>query len=562
MDGSLSLYFLRLLFWLKWKLLARSLTRNTTALAGILLALLLFSPMALGMGIACAIGFLNLPPPYEGHLLRGVLMGAYLLWIFSPMLGFALNDSYDITKLFVYPISVRRIFTGAILGSLLDFPILFLLPTLLAVFAGFTHDVLTFAVVFLALGLFLFHTLSLSQAILLATAGILRSRRYREVAAILVTVFSMTLYIGWHTAMRSAATVDWRALIHSDAWEGVSYLPPGLAARAITSATYGEMETTLGYLILLAIVTVGTVYLASWLIQKVYAGEAIRTPVRASAGIQAETSPTREVIVRPAHTAQTELGSRLPPVIEAMAEKEVKYLFRDPYFKLALMNLIYMLLISVFAFTRAGNGVAPPFFRTMMIWVATGMVLLTEMQLVCNIFGTDGGASTVLFSFPCSRRQILIGKNLTLFTALSIINLVFMIVLAGLAGVLEHVGLLFCWMELALIVFLAIGNVVSIYFPVRMVLRGWRVRQQSASRGCGYTFVYMGVMLGAFVILLPILAALMAPMMWIDSHWMALTIPLAIVYALGLYLLSLHFAEPLLSEREIEIIAKVSQTDE
>ena len=37
----------------------------------------------------------------------------------------------------------------------------------------------------------------------------------------------------------------------------------------------------------------------------------------------------------------------------------------------------------------------------------------------------------VLFLFPSSRRQILVGKNLTYFTALSLVNLAFVLVLTG-----------------------------------------------------------------------------------------------------------------------------------
>ena len=47
----------------------------------------------------------------------------------------------------------------------------------------------------LALGLFLFHTLSLTQALLLMTAGVLRSRRFRDLMMILIPLFWMGYYI-------------------------------------------------------------------------------------------------------------------------------------------------------------------------------------------------------------------------------------------------------------------------------------------------------------------------------------------------------------------------------
>jgi hypothetical protein len=184
--------------------------------------------------------------------------------------------------------------------------------------------------------------------------------------------------------------------------------------------------------------------------------------------------------------------------------------------------------------------------------------MITEMQLLFNSFGTEGAAATTLFMFPSPRRQILIGKNLAIFAALSAINLVVVLILSGLAGALALVGPLFGWMELAVLVFIAVGNLTSIWFPSRVVLRGWRVRQQSASRGCGYGVIYLAAMAIAGVLLLPILAALLLPTYWINPAWYAVAIPLAASYAAGLYALSLHLATPLLLEREPILIARLS----
>src|SRR5439155_20223249 len=131
-----------------------------------------------GFALLCGCMFFQLPPEPAETVLRVVLLVIYLIWLLSPLLGYALSDSYDITKLFLYPITSRQIFVGAILGSILDFPVLLLLPTLLAALVAFTHNIAGAVLVFLSLVLFLFHTLSLTQALLLLTAGVLRSRRF------------------------------------------------------------------------------------------------------------------------------------------------------------------------------------------------------------------------------------------------------------------------------------------------------------------------------------------------------------------------------------------------
>jgi hypothetical protein len=180
------------------------------------------------------------------------------------------------------------------------------------------------------------------------------------------------------------------------------------------------------------------------------------------------------------------------------------------------------------------------------------------MPLAFNCFGTDGAAAAILFLFPSSRRQILIGKNLTLFTALSLVNLLFMLLLSALAADLQQFGLFFGWMELALLMLLAMGNLISVWFPSRIVLRGWRIRQQSASRGTGYGFLYLGFLFVAFLLLLPVLAALLLPVYLVGAAWFLLSLPLALAYVAGLYLLSLHLGEGLLLQRETTMIARLS----
>jgi hypothetical protein len=256
----------------------------------------------------------------------------------------------------------------------------------------------------------------------------------------------------------------------------------------------------------------------------------------------------------------------LPPVVEAMAEKELKYLRRDPFFKITLMNLVYMMIVAIFAFLRGsfrhgGTDFNPAGTSPWGLWGASGLLLWGVTGFVFNTFGTEGGAASALFSFPSDRRQMLVGKNLTILSALLAVNVVFLSVLCAIAGRLTLLAPLLCWTSLALVVLIAIGNLVSVYFPYRVAIRGWRTRQQRANQGCAYTFLYLGATLAAFVLLLPVLAALLVPLQLVGAGWLALTVPFAALYAGGLYLLSLRLAAPLLLEREFVLIEKLTQTE-
>lgn len=571
-ERQSSAEYLKILFWLKWKLLWRGYRKSMSALLGVILALVIFMPLAVGAAFAIGVGFFNLSTEWQPHLLRGVLLAIYLWWLVVPLLGYALNESYDITKLFVYPLSVRQIFTGAILGSFLDFPLLFVIPTLIAIVIGFTHGVIGLLAVVIPLLLFMFHTLSLSQGLILASAGILRSRRFRDIAMLVIPLFWIAYYIFSQSLSRQAMKVDWRAFVNSPTWEILNYLPPGLAARGIYAAGQGRYLDALAYLLALGVISAATVYAAGWVIQKVFEGETVgfgakKKPVPATAlsavqGSAPAASMPSAVGAKPSSAVNAprrpSLLDRLPAAVQAVADKEFKYFFRDPYFRITMMNLGYMLVVAVFVFIRPQGRQAFENFGPGMAWGASGMVMLSEMQMVCNIFGTEGGAALILFQFPARRRYMLMGKNLAFFTGLSIVNVVFMLILSSLAGALTMFGPLVCWMTLALVIFISMGNIVSVQFPFRIVMKGWRVRQQAAGKSCSFGFLYLAFFFAASALLIPILAALLLPSFFVSGIWFILTVPLAIGYAALMYYLSLRICEPLIMKREIEMMQKLA----
>jgi len=248
-------------------------------------------------------------------------------------------------------------------------------------------------------------------------------------------------------------------------------------------------------------------------------------------------------------------------VIEAMIDKEFKYLLRDPYFKATAMMAVYMLAVFIIllANPRTSRPEAPHDLAQMMLWGASGMLLFMEAQLASNIFGTEGAAATVLFLFPSPRRHILIGKNVSLFIALSGMNFIFALALTALAKRLQLLPELVLWFVLATVMLISCGNLISVWFPVRIVMRGWAVRRQSASRGLTHGLIYTGVSLISGLLALPVLAAVVLPTYWLSPIWFALTIPLALAYLCAAYLASLRLTDKALALREAEIASALRQ---
>ncbi len=553
--------YLPLLLWLKSRLLWRTYTRNTSAAVGAVLLVLAFGPMSLLLALGSAVGFQLLDPAARGHLLRGVMLLLYAQWLLAPLFGYALTEDYDIGKLLLYPLHPRQLLAGVIAGSVLDFGFFFLLPTLVVVLISFSPDPLTLLLVALIALTFLFHTIAASQALSFAGAGIARSRRGREIMMLLVSLVSVGFYAFSQLGPHAARNYDWShfaaQVVASTPWKVLGLLPPGLAAQAISAASQGRLLVALGLLGLLLLLAAASLALVSRLVYLVYTGEVITAPGRRRSPRVPRAAPRAG-----AGPVLRSLGGagRLPPVVEAVLGKELRYLYREPFFKLALLQVAYAVVVALIMARPMGRGL-PDLFGGGLVWFLTLLVLFMESQVVFNIFGMEGAAATTLFLYPGSRRHLLVGKNLVYGAIFALVNLLVGLLFVTVVGTPELTLPLIVWLELALLLFLAVGNVSSILFPYRVAMRGWRLDGKSASRNWAHTVAHLLFGIAALVLLLPVLAAVLLPAFWISAVWFALTLPLALAYTLGLYLLSLHLSEKLLLARELHLAEQLSRKE-
>jgi ABC-2 type transport system permease protein len=552
-----SLPYLRLLLWLKMKLAWRAYTRNVSAAVGAVLLVLIFAPMAVGFGLGSYFGFhalRTMGAGFDEHLLRAILLGIYLMWVSSPIFGYALSEDYDVSKLLVYPLSPRQLLAGATLGSAVDFGTLLVAPTLLAVLVSFTTRALALPLVVLGLAALLFHTLTLTEAVRLASAGMMRSRRARDLLLLLIPLVSMSLYVLIQVFSRRMVHFDIRRLLDGPTWAAISFLPPGLTARGIAAASRGDYLLSSAFLVAMLAFAAATLALSAWLMQRVYTGA-----VTSAGGPRPTPAP-----VSPASraAAPSGLATRLPPVVAAVLEKEIRHLRRDPYYKHALLQSVYVLAMIAFGSLgpmHRGAG-APPIAGGAVLWSALGMLMMLESQFTFNSFGVEGAATATLLLFPSPRRQIIIGKNLAYFLALSAAN--GLVALAG-AALLRQLAILpqvFVWSELALVILISGGNLSSIWFPTPIVMRRGVPRPKVSLSFAqmllgGITFSVTGL------VGLPVLAAALVPTYWVSRFWLLLTLPIAAVYVGFAYAFSLHIAEGLLLRREPELIDKLKPVD-
>lgn len=497
-------------------------------------------------------------PFLSSQILCGVYLGTYMFWLLAQFSGYATNDSYDATKLLIYPVTSRQILLGAIAGSLLDMPTLFLLPVLIVGVIAFAASPLSATIGSAAAVLFLFHVVTLSQSILLIGAGVLKSRRYRDLAIVLVSLCGMGYYIVTRLLVDRASSIDWYAYLHSLPWRLVQLLPPGCAAQATIAAHGGQVWSALGWLTLLGLYASTTLWLAACALDRVERGElsAVGRRRARSAGerVRAETSSTES-------TSLAWLQAlNLPVAIEAMAQKELRYLARDPYFKLTLASLAYVL-VAVPLGMYEGRDIPYGALRGVVVWTVTMMLLLMETPILCNQLGLDGPAVATLFAYPASRRDMLLAKNLVFFVVFALVNTALIALMAFFTRSTGYLWLEEVWTLFALVVVIAAGNFFSIYFPNRVVIRGMRVRAGALSARFTYLLLYMLMLAGAAIVLAPVSAALLLPAIFHAAIWYCVAIPLSLAYVAGGYFLSLPRAAEALEQREPRIVAKLSLAD-
>ena len=269
---------LAILLHLRWTLLLRTYSRSRKNLVGLALTALFFGPISVFLAVLI----------YEfGHdsaqvaplVSRAALAIIYGLWIAAPLLGFPLNESNDPSRLFVYPVSLRTILIAGILGSVIEPATLLAVPVCVAVALLFCHSVLSSVVAFLAVGLFMLHTLAVAQLLLLSLIGLLRSRQFRDVTIVLLPLVAVGAYIGQQALARGLIGSGAVGTIsHLAIWRVADWLPPGWAVHACIDAAGGRIASALALLLALAVVVVIPFPLAAAALGRLYSGERGSTP--------------------------------------------------------------------------------------------------------------------------------------------------------------------------------------------------------------------------------------------------------------------------------------------
>ena len=539
-----------------FRLRARLAWRQYVSEPGRIVSLILFGlvllPLVLGAAVGTTLGYLRLPQPWPAQLLGGVLTLLWGIWLLAPIILFSLNEGMDMTRLLVYPVTRRDLAVSFALGTLFDFPTYLMLPIFAAVVIGWGASP---ALLILPLALLLAygHMVFTSQLVVTVAGGILRSRRFRDISILVLSLLGSSCYflqnsIGWAAErfQLDAAQVEmWRPL------DTLQWLPPGAAARAIEQASLGNWGSSLLWL----------GYAAAWLLAIGWVWSRLLLRWLTGEGFLISVAPRVEKPKQARAGAGREWLTWLPADLRSLVVKELKLLWRTPQRRVGLLQIFIMPLFlgGIFFVEGAAEftqspwfNVALPAYSLFMFWI-----------LGQNMMGMEGEGLANLFVTPAPRQRIFLAKGLALMLVMGLALLLLAALLFILAGSWLVVPALLTSLSLGG-ASLAVNAIFSVWFPVPVNLestsrRGMRMTGGSCLTGLALTFL---APIGQGAAALPALAPLVLALI-LKQSWIALAGALpAAIYGGLVFWYGTKIAGNVLVSREPEVLAATRLPDQ
>ncbi len=419
---------------------------------------ILISALWYGVWLSLA-GICWVTPHYIGvadieEALPGLLLFAMGYWQLSPIVTLSLGVSIDMRKLTYYPVPTPMLFVVECLLRIwtgLEMIVVLCGLFLGLITAGSAHPAL------LALAFVLFVTLNVfvSAGMRNLIERIFRKRLLREaVLVLLVTATVLPQMIFYSTRFRSVAQSAVRNQVEIPLWIS----PPGL------TAALAKGEATTADLLIFVAMILGSALLG----YLIFAGTN-RLAASESAADQAPRPAAQGVVDRVFGPLAALMLRVLPDPIGALAEKEIRYLWRSPRFR---TPFVMGFTFAVIAWAPIVHQVKPPYGEWMRAsapsMISMYAFLLLGPVLFLNRFGFDRAASRFYFWMPLEMRQLLMAKNLaTVFFCYCELFLISAIcAVIGMQITLRSVVEAVLIGAISLLWLLAVGNQMSVREPV------------------------------------------------------------------------------------------------
>lgn len=471
-----------------------------------------------------------LAPASRGAAVPLLFDAFFVGWLLVPLMGLGSDETLDPSRLALFPLSRRSLMGGLVCASLVG-----VAPagTLLALVGslGATHTLAAFGLSGLAVALELLLCVAGSRAVTTALSGILRSRRGRDLLVFVIAIVAVLPLLATQILPHLSVSLGPHGL-SVGATRSLFWLPSGWLARAILDARGGNSVPALGLLAATAGVIVALLALWAWALQ--------RTLTTAEAGGSKKASRGRaDLFAGPfALLPRTRVG--------AVAAKELRYTWRDPRRRAALVTVIFIIGLPAVAF--AHRQPSPH-----LVLLSAGAALVFGLQAL-NQFGSDSAAYWLNVASGRDPAVDFRGKNL----ASAVLGLI--VVTAGAALLAVIIGG-WAYIPAAILigagvagVALGVANQVSVLAPFPLPDAATNLW---AGPGCLTALSGLLAMAVVLALLVPVAGAVVISL----NSWPA-GFPLVCVastgYGLALWRLGLAMATRRLRARELDVLEIVS----
>jgi len=377
----------------------------------------------------------------------GILLFILIYWQLAPILTLSLGVSLDMRRLMIYPVSTSTLFAVECLlrlGTGIEMAAVLCGLWLGLAYAGTPH----WAGMGLAFALFILFNVFLSAGVRNLLERLFQGRRARELmllAAVSALVLPQFLY--WHAAAQSFGRTLFAAGTQAPYW----LLPSGLASRI----ALGEAAAADGLILLGMTLAAG-----------LFGYTQFQTCRRcgAAAAVPRPNKPRLSLIQQAARVS----GGLLPDPMAAIVDKEIKYLWRSPRFRLPFfMGFTFGVLAWVPLMKHWEEAFGSWMMESAVSLVSLYAFLLLGPVMFLNRFGFDRSAARFYYWMPLDLSCLLMAKNIAtvVFAAAEVALIAAVCWLIGLPAGWTQVGEAAVVCSVALLYLLTVGNYVSVHLP-------------------------------------------------------------------------------------------------
>ncbi|MEV4459092.1 hypothetical protein [Microbispora sp. NPDC049633] len=427
-------------------------------------------------------------------------------WVVVPLMAFGLDETLDPARLALFPLTTRQLATGMFAASAAGPWPLASLAALCGGVVALAHGPGGVLIGVPAVVLQFAFCLTASRLVTTALSGVLRTRRGRDLLAV-VAIIGVLLVQVPNLLLNRGLTGDPTRILAS-AGDVLRWTPPGLAAHAIADG--GLIGVAELVVVAMSVVVMGWLWIA-----------ALRYAL-----VRPDSSNRGGGSVRRSRTGRSRTGRFLPGgMLGAVVAKELKYARREPRARVNWISAIFVSAVVMFSLRGPGGSTGQ--------WTAIGPACLAAVVIglqAANSFGIDGRSlwmNAVAVATPRDLRTDLAGRHL----AMAVVA-VPLLALASLAAALVAgnaawavVAALTAWGVLGTA--MGIGSITSVTAPYTYPDRMNAFTGAAPGQG-GQAFVAsFATMLVTGVLALPIVLPVLLGLTW----WAVLAVPYGMAVA-------------------------------